>query len=83
MCAAALNVLNPQKFLTYARDIVLDDTDDDPDINAMSLTALTHFGNEAKLAVDDALHATVSRLKVEASAKVKKGAREFLKKYNV
>ncbi|HKV07731.1 MAG TPA: hypothetical protein VJ725_06320 [Thermoanaerobaculia bacterium] len=78
--AAALQAIKPDKLQEYAREIVLDDSEDD-ELQATSLTAITHFGNEEKVAQDEALLARADDLKKTAPAKVKQGARQLLKKY--
>lgn len=78
--ASALHSLKPDKLQEYARDIVLDKSDQD-DIRATSLTALTQFGDETAIANDSALLKSVGRLSDKAPAKVKKNARQFLSKY--
>jgi hypothetical protein len=50
------------------------------DIQATSLTALTHFGGDA-VAKDEALIKSVDQLSGAPSAKVKQSARRFLQKY--
>jgi hypothetical protein len=52
------------------------------DIQATSLTALTNFGDEAKVAKDDKLMERVGSLKKAESSKLKQGARAFFAKYN-
>jgi hypothetical protein len=56
------------------------DASEDADLRAQSLAALTHFG-DAALAEDEALMAHVEELKASATEKIKKSARQFLKKY--
>jgi hypothetical protein len=80
MSAAALHVIKPDKLQEYARDIVLDDSED-KELQATSLTALTQFGDQEAVAKDKALLARVDQLKEEAPAKIKQGARRFLTKY--
>lgn len=78
--AAALHALKPEKLLSHVREILLDISEKD-EIQAMSLTALTQFGDEAKVAKDETLLKRVDRLKGEASKKIKESARQFLSKY--
>ncbi len=80
VCAVALQGMAPRKLQGYAREIVLDQ-DEDKDLKALSLTALTNFGDAEALAADEQLMTQVQKLKVEAPEKVKKSARQFLKKY--
>lgn len=80
MSAAALRVTKPDKLREYAREIVLDDSEDD-ELQATSLTWLTQFGDQESVAKDEALLARVDQLKKKATAKVKQGARRFLDKY--
>src|SRR5215213_9245485 len=47
MSAAALHSIRPDKLQEYAREIVLDDSEDD-ELQATSLTAITQFGDQEK-----------------------------------
>ncbi len=78
--ASALHALKPEKLQAHAREILLDTSEQD-EVQAMSLTALTQFGDDEAVAKDEALLKRVDRLKGEASTKVKQGARRFLSKY--
>lgn len=81
LSASALHSLAPKKMQAYARDIVLDDSESD-ELKTTSLTALTHFGEEAAVSEDNALQKTVDTLKDEASSPgLKSSAENFLKKY--
>ena len=80
LSASALHALKPERLQKHAREILLDKSDYD-DIKATSLTALTQFGDET-VGKDKALFNTINRLKGRASAKVKQGARQFLRKYD-
>ncbi len=81
LSASALHSLAPKKMQAYARDIVLDDSESD-ELKTTSLTALTHFGEEAAVSEDNALQKTVDTLKDEASSPdLKNSAENFLKKY--
>ncbi len=81
LSASALHSLSPKKMQAYARDIVLDGSESD-ELKTTSLTALTHFGDEAAVTQDDALQKTVDTLKDEAPTQnLKDSARNFLKKY--
>jgi hypothetical protein len=57
------------------------DNDEDQDLRAQSLAALTQFGDTEALAKDAALMKQVEKMKAKAPEKVKKSARQFLKKY--
>lgn len=78
--ASALHALDPEKMQAHARNIVLDATEYD-DIQATSLTALAHFGDEAALARDQTLRKSVDGMKMRGSAKLQKSANQFLSKY--
>src|SRR5262249_43615847 len=81
VCAVALQGLKPQKYQDYAREMVLDKSED-KEMKILSLTGLTTFGDAKALAGDKALMKHVHKLKTAATAKVKKSARQFLKKYS-
>jgi hypothetical protein len=81
VCAAALQGVKPKKYQAYAREMVLDKSED-KDLRAQSLSALTHFGDAEALTEDKALKKQVEQMKADAPEKVKKGARQFLKKYS-
>src|SRR5262249_45489585 len=81
MSAAALHAMAPAKLQSAARAIVLD-KDDDHEVQATSLTALTNFGAPEALGDDAALHARVGELVDRSpSKKVKEGANHFLAKF--
>jgi hypothetical protein len=80
--AAALHALAPEKLQTRARAIVLDKSDD-PRIQAVSLTAMTNFGDVEAVAQDDALKERVDELSDKGSTAMKRSARQFLTKYDV
>jgi hypothetical protein len=80
VCAAALQGIKPKKYQDYAREIVLD-AREDKDLRAQSLAALTHFGDAETLAKDEPLKKKVEKMQAKAPPKVKKSARQFLKKY--
>jgi hypothetical protein len=80
ICASALQGAMPKKYQEHAREMALDETEDD-DVRAQSLNALTHFGDAAALAKDTSLRKVVEKAKEAAPASVKKLARLFLKKY--
>jgi hypothetical protein len=78
--AAALQTVKPKKFEEQARELLLDKNEYD-DIQATALTALTQFGDEKKVAEDEALLKRVDQLGKGKSAKVKKPAKQFLSRY--
>ena len=82
LSASALHSLAPKKMQAYARDIILDDSEND-ELKTSSLTALTNFGDEAAVSEDNALQETVDTLKDKASSPdyLKNSADNFLKKY--
>jgi hypothetical protein len=80
VCAVALQGLKPRKYQAHAREMVLDKTED-KEMKVLSLTALTNFGDPKELAGDAALKKQVEQMKAEAPEKVKKSARQFLRKY--
>jgi selenocysteine-specific translation elongation factor len=77
--ASALHALKPETLQKRAKEILLDKSDYD-DIKATSLTALAQFGDKS-IGNDKALIKSVNRMKGDASAKVKQGARQFLSRY--
>jgi len=81
LSASALHSLDPRSLQAHAREMVLDDSEDD-DLRVAGLTALTQFGEPAAIAGDVALVQRVDRLKGEkGSANVKQEARRFLDKF--
>lgn len=82
VCASALQSIAPEKLQTHARAMVLDSKEYD-DIQATSLTALTQFGNAAKVAKDEKLVTRIGSLRKADSNKLKQGARTFLSKYSL
>lgn len=78
--ASALQALKPEKLQAHARAMLLDTSEYD-DIQATSLTALTQFGDNAAIEVDEALLKSVDDLSGKASTRVKQSARRFLSKY--
>jgi hypothetical protein len=79
--ASALQSIAPETFQTHARAMLLDTKEYD-DIQATSLSALTNFGDEAKVAKDNKLMERVGSMKKAESSKLKQGARAFFAKYN-
>ena len=78
--AVALQSLDPEEFERQARRIVLDDDEDDQ-LRALSLNALTYFGNPAARAEDDELARRVEGLNSQSrSRSVKKAAAGYLAK---
>ena len=80
IAAAALHALRPDRMQERARDILLD-AGEFPEIQATSLTALTQFGDQEKLAGDQPLLDRVGALRAASPAKVKQSARKFLDRY--
>jgi hypothetical protein len=79
--ASALQAVAPQALQTYAREIVLDPTEPD-ELQETSLTAITQFGDQDKVAQDATLMKRVSSMKSrKGSAKLKQVAGRFLTKY--
>ena len=73
--------MSPQALQAAAREIVLDETDNDQ-VRAAALTAVTHFGDEKAVANDQDLYEQVDKLHSESpSEPLKQGARQFLSKY--
>lgn len=80
LSASALHAINPEKLQKRARELLFDSSERD-DIQAISLTAITNFGDAEAVANDEPLMKRVNSLRAEASTKVKEGARRFLSKY--
>jgi HEAT repeat protein len=78
--ASALHALKPEKLQEYAREMLLDASEKE-EMQALSLTALTQFGDEEAVAKDEALLKRVDRLSAEAPKKVRDSARQFLSRY--
>lgn len=79
--AAALQSLAPEALQTYARDMVLDHAES-PELQTMSLTLLTQFGDADALTKDARLGERVAALHSSAdSHAVKQGAEQFIGKY--
>jgi hypothetical protein len=82
LSAAALNALAPEKLQQHARKIVLDKSEGDQ-LRATSLTAITHFADEAAMAKDNTLYKGVDKLKTGASSPaLKRVSKQFLAKYS-
>jgi hypothetical protein len=81
IAASALHALKPEKFLTHAREMLLDKSEYN-DIQATSLTALTQFGDDEAVSKDEALLKSVDRLSAgKAPSKYKQSAKRFLSKF--
>lgn len=80
LSALALNTLAPAALQANARRIVLDD-DEDPDMRATCLTALTDVGDDATTAKDQALHRGVDAIRSNSKGALQKGAKRFLAKF--
>ena len=82
LSAAALQTLAPDKLQEHARKIVLD-ASEDHQLKATSLTAITHFADEAATATDNALQKGVDKLRTAASSTpaLKRVSRQFLAKF--
>jgi HEAT repeat protein len=78
--AAALQAVKPKRFHEQAREMLLDKKEFD-DIQATALTALTQYGDEKAVANDERLMQRVDELGKGKSAKVKKTAKHFLRRY--
>jgi hypothetical protein len=80
ICATALHVIDPSKYQKQAREMLLD-KDEHPDMQSMSLTAVTYFGDQAELAADKPLRNRVDELNKNATAETKAAAKRFIAKY--
>jgi len=81
IAASALSALDPEKFQQSARDILLDKSEFE-DIQATSLTGITHFADQEEVAKDKPLMKSIARLSSKAkSAKYKRSARQFMTKH--
>lgn len=78
--AAALQTLKPAALKDHAREIVLDDSDDD-DVRATSLTVLSQFGDATDIARDEKLRAKTNKLKTAGTVTMKRSAKAFIAKY--
>jgi hypothetical protein len=66
--AVALQSLAPDRFEAQARRIVLDDDEDD-ELQALSISALTQFANPAALRQDDQLNRRIGQLRAESGSR--------------
>jgi hypothetical protein len=80
MSASALHALNPDRLQRWAHRAVLD-TDEDSDIVATGLTALTQFGDAEAITGNKQLRKRVDQLQAKAPAKIKQLAKRFAQKY--
>jgi hypothetical protein len=82
LAASALHQLAPKRLQSCARDIAMDKLES-ADMNALGLTALTHFGDAASLSIDRGLKSHVDALSKQdtASGHVLKAAQEFSRHY--
>lgn len=80
LSASALHSIAPAALQTHAREMVLDSTEYS-DIQETSLTALTQFGDQAKIAKDNTLKKRIGSLQRRKSGKLKQGARHFQAKF--
>ena len=82
LSATALHSLAPEKLQEHARKIVLDKSEGD-EMKATSLTAITHFADDAAMAKDNTLYKGVDKLKTGASSPaLKRVSKQFLTKYS-
>ena len=79
--AAALHSIEPEKLYSQAKKVLLDKSEEDDDLQTTCLTALTQFAAD-DTGDDEKLLKRIEALKSTASRKVKKSARQFLKKYS-
>jgi len=79
--AIALQSLAPNQFEAQARRIVLDDEDDDQ-VRATCINALTHFANPAAFAQDDAFARRVEQMRKESgSPQLRRATTSYMSKY--
>jgi HEAT repeats len=79
--AVALQSLAPDRFEAQARRIVLDDDEDD-ELRAVSISALTQFANPAALRQDDQLNRRIEQLRAESgSRQVQQATAGYLSKH--
>jgi hypothetical protein len=81
LSAIGLQSAAPDQFQEHARRIVLDDDEDDQ-LRAMSITALTHFADPEALSGDDELTGRIERLRAESSSpQVKQATAGYLSRH--
>lgn len=79
--AIGLQSAAPARFEEQARRIVLDDDEDDQ-LRAMSITALTHFANPEALSRDDELTGRIEQLRADSpSQQVRQATMSYLAKH--
>jgi len=78
--AAALQAVKPKRFQEQARELLLDDKEYD-EMQATALTARTQLSDEKAVAKDEKLLKQVDKLGRGKSAKIKKPAKFFLRRY--
>jgi hypothetical protein len=82
MSASALHALNPGRLQRWASRAVLD-ADEDSDIVATGLSALTQFGDAEAIGGDKQLRRRLNQLQEKAPAKLRQLARRVVKKYEL
>ena len=80
MSASALHALNPDRLQRWASKAVLD-RDEESELVATGLSALTQFGSAESIADNTQLRKRVTQLQKKGPSKVKRLARQFSKKY--
>lgn len=80
LSALALNTLAPATLQATARKIVLDDNED-AEMRATCLTALTDVGDDAATAKDETLYKRIDEIKSSSSGALQKGAKRFIAKF--
>jgi hypothetical protein len=81
LAGVALQTLDPDRFEALAREVVLDETEDEG-LRASALRALTLFGNPAALGADRALGRAVARMESGAgSRQLRRATQSFRSKY--
>lgn len=81
IAATALHALAPDRLQSLARDIVLD-AGDAPEMQALSLTAISQFGDAERLSADSVLRAHVSKMSDAAiPSALKQSATQYLGRY--
>jgi hypothetical protein len=79
--AIALQTLAPKEFEEQARRIVLDEDEDDQ-LRALSLNALTYFANPAAMSQDEELTRRVGQMRKESTSRhLKKATAGYMAKY--
>jgi hypothetical protein len=81
LSAIGLQSADPGQFQEHARRIVLDDDEDDQ-LRATSITALTHFADPEALSRDDELTGRIAQLRAESSSpQVKQATAGYLSRH--